>query len=124
MSNASSECAVTSFDAFTYINHPFSTNKNSLIASINQLQPKSGTNYTAAFLGDSGAIKLAAQGKYKKFIIFLTDGEPDESYPANPIEIINAAKKANITIYCVAIGLGNSTILRMIADSTGGKHIL
>jgi WD40 repeat protein len=121
MSNASSECAVTSFDAFTYINHPFSTNKNSLIASINQLQPKSGTNYTAAFLGDSGAIKLAAQGKYKKFIIFLTDGEPDESYPANPIEIINAAKKANITIYCVAIGLGNSTILRMIADSTGGK---
>ncbi|MFC2129864.1 choice-of-anchor D domain-containing protein [Bacteroidota bacterium] len=121
MYNPQSECALTSFDAFTYINHQFSKDKNSLINAVNQLEPRSGTNYQAAFLGVSGAIPLASKGTNKRIIVFLTDGEPDESYPPNPIEIINEARKNNITIYCIALGMNTSSILQMLADSTGGQ---
>ncbi len=121
ISHPQSECAITSFDAFSYINQSFTRDKDSLRAAINDLQPRSGTNYQAAFLSDSGAIPLTAKGDFQKIIVFLTDGEPDESYPPNPKEIIAEARARNITIFCVALGMPATSILNEIADSTGGE---
>ncbi|MDQ1265835.1 MAG: hypothetical protein QG635_987, partial [Bacteroidota bacterium] len=114
-----SECCITSFNGSNYFNQDFTTNRNKLLNAINGLTSSDGTNYNAAMLDMmAGGILAAKTGKYKKAIIFLTDGMPN-FYP-DETTIINDAKANGITIYCITIRLPAHQSMKNFADNTGG----
>lgn len=114
-----SECAVSSFDHGNYLNSDFTHSEERLKEAIRNLKARGGTNYNSGFVSPySGAFQIAKEGKYKKVVIFLTDGlgEGDES------EIIRQAEKHDIVVYPVTVGLGMPDILKNIALKTGGRY--
>jgi hypothetical protein len=97
--------------------HPFSTDKESLEATVNGLSSLcAGTNYNAAFLyrRNMDWIKYLSAlhfcrpdvRKYKPVIVFLTDGNhlPDWGGPFELGEVIVLAEERNATIYVIQIG--------------------
>ncbi len=112
-----SECALSSFDDRAYLQQDFTRNPDKLFAAAQRLKPQDGTSYTNAFLDAAfGGLKLARRGKYKRVMVFLTDGlgggkeEP----------IIQAALKDSVTVYCITLGMAMPAMLKRIADRTGG----
>ncbi len=76
-----------------------------------------GTDYNQAFIGTpAGGLTIAAQGKLKRVLVLLTDGESE----GNEDVILDRARAANIQVYCIAAGLEAPPILRNIAEGTGG----
>lgn len=117
-----SECAITSFDNDFYLNQDFTSNKEKLKFAIQSLQPIGGTNYEAAFLGlgsGLGSIGIASKGKYRRIIIFLTDGQPN--FEPNVQKIISLAKQNNIVIFTIVVDTPTSQSLYEISRQTGGK---
>jgi uncharacterized protein (TIGR02145 family) len=114
-----SECALTSFSDINYLNQDFTKNKTKLANGINNLTCKNGTNYNAALLDPAaGGILIAKTGKFKRVIVFLTDGVPN--FPPNISQIINQAKADKISIYCVTINMKSPQYLKDISNQTGG----
>lgn len=114
-----SECAVTSFNHLSFVNQDFTTDRDLLLQTIDKFSPRGGTDYNEAFLNDlTGNIKLASKGRAKRVIVFLTDGMPNN--PPNETEIINRARKNNIIIYSIAVGMRIPDVLKNISTSTGG----
>ncbi|MBM2817245.1 MAG: yiaD [Ignavibacteria bacterium] len=114
-----SECAITSFSNYNYINQDFTTKRAKLQKGLHSLTCISGTNYNAALLDPAaGGIIIAKTGKYKRIIVFLTDGAPN--FPPKTKEIIDSAKSNNITIYCVSIAMKAHQSMKDIAAQTGG----
>ncbi|GAB1431133.1 hypothetical protein MASR2M18_19680 [Ignavibacteria bacterium] len=116
-----SECAVTSFDNYGYLNQDFTADVSLLRSAVAGLSIGLGTDYTAALLTPpNGGIPVVSQGKYKRVIILLTDGQ-DPRAQSNQAAIIAAAQAANITVYCVAVRLRMPQTLKNIAEQTGGE---
>ncbi|MCX7736959.1 MAG: choice-of-anchor D domain-containing protein [Candidatus Kapabacteria bacterium] len=114
-----SECGITSFNQYSYINQDFSTDKELLLKTIDDFKPRGGTDYNEAFLNPlTGNINLAKKGKAKKIIVFLTDGMPNTQ--PNEEEIIKQAKENNIIIFSIAVGMRIPSSLKNISQSTGG----
>ncbi|MBM2817242.1 MAG: hypothetical protein HW421_4004 [Ignavibacteria bacterium] len=114
-----SECAITSFSDNNYVNQDFSSDKTKLINGINSLECKSGTNYNAALLDPAaGGILIAKTGKYKRVIVFLTDGGPN--FPPNTAQIISQALENDIAIYSVTIAMPAPQCMKDFANQTGG----
>ncbi len=112
-----SECALTSFDIFSYLSCDYTSDKNKLLTSVNKLQSRDGSSYDAGFLSEpAGALKIAAMGKYEKSIVVITDGTGYASIDS----IINTAKAENIKIFWLKIGGPVIGGLRRIAEETGG----
>jgi VWFA-related protein len=112
-----SKCALTTFNSGNYFNQDFTSDKNKLITAINGLQAGGGTNFNAGFINTkSGALLAAQNGKYKKVVVFLTDGHASGSETA----IIQKAKQINATIFCITLGMKCPPILRNISEQTGG----
>ncbi len=112
------ECAVGSFDDVSYINQDFTTDATALLSAVARLRPLVGTNYDEALLTPpAGALAIAKTSKYKKVIIFLTDGLGT----GNEQAIIARAASLNTTIYCITAGLPMPLVLRNIAEKTGGS---
>ena len=128
-----SECAIMAFSAGTYKNpqlvHDFSTDKQELKSSINQISALGGTDYNRAFFGTEGNIGLieqAKKAKYKPIIIFLTDGEHKEvTYgPFKSGEVQDSLLSINATFYALTMGViegGSIEQLGAIAGSSGGE---
>lgn len=115
----SSECAISSFSDESYIIQDFTTDRNKLTKGINDLKCIDGTNYDAAFLNPmSGGIPIAKTGIHKRIVVFLTDGIPN--FNPQTEKIINDARSANITIYCVTIGFPAPKCMKDISIQTGG----
>jgi len=57
---------------------------------------------------------------YTKCIIAFTDGA--DTTKSSPAEVITAAKNASVPIFLIGIGNVEESILKSIADSTGGKY--
>lgn len=115
-----SECAVTSFDNYSYLNQDFTTDRPSLQSAVNMLVPQGRTNYTAALLTPpNGGIPVVKNGKYKRVVIMLTDGD-DNNVNSNQPAIIAAAQANNIAIYCVTVRLRMPQILKNVSEQTGG----
>ncbi|MCS6809211.1 MAG: OmpA family protein [Bacteroidota bacterium] len=118
-----SECAITSFDDMSYVNQDFSQSPSHLMAAVRKMRPMNGTDYDKGFLDPiTGALSIAKRGKNKRIVIFLTDGLGGGTERA----IIDKARADSITIYCITLGMKMPTILRHVADSTGGawfEHI-
>ncbi len=115
--NDGSECAITSFDGDSYINQDFTTHKSKLNSAIEALTPVGTTNYNAGFIDGSGAgLLVMDRAKYKRVLIFLTDGLGT----ANEAAIISQANQKNTTIFCVGIRLPIPEALKNIAAQTSG----
>jgi len=112
-----SECAITSYDNNNYLNQDFTTDRNLLLNAINPLLPKGGTDYDAGLINPAaGGLLITKNGKHQKIIVFLTDGKGIGTENL----IINEAKSQNCQIYCVVIGMLAPTLLKNIANQTGG----
>jgi outer membrane protein OmpA-like peptidoglycan-associated protein/WD40 repeat protein/Mg-chelatase subunit ChlD len=114
-----SEIAIASFSDDVSINCDFTQDFNRLKDAINNLAPDGGTNYSKAFMQNAtGAIDIVKNGKYKKNIVFLTDGQSH----TNALSVINQAQHEGITIYCISMALEMPQVLKDIATLTGGKY--
>lgn len=112
-----SECAVTSFEERSFLAQDFTIDRRRLRDAVDNLVPFGGTGYNAAFLSPvTGAIPVAARGRHKRVVVFLTDGRGS----GNEEEIVRQALAADITIHCVTVGLPAPDILRNVARRTGG----
>ena len=114
-----SECALSSFDNYNYFNQDFTTNRNKLLTAIDGIGHGGGTDYNMAMIEPvAGGLLVAKTGKYKKVIIFLTDGQPN--FPPDEARIIAAAQANNIIINCITIGLTADISMRHFSEQTGG----
>lgn len=112
-----SECAFSSFDDNSYINQDFTHSRSKLLNAIQGLKPLNGTDYNKGFIEPiTGALSMARRGQNRRIVVFVTDGLGGGSEQ----KIIDAARKDSITVYCITLGMKMPTILRTIADSTGG----
>lgn len=115
-----SECAITTFNGYSYLLQDFTNDKNKLLNKINNLSPQGGTNYNAAFIHpETGCINIAGNGRHKRIIVFLTDGQPNN--PPETDNIIQQAKDKNVAIYAVTLNMPCPQSLKDIATNTGGK---
>ncbi len=79
----------------------FTSDKSQLLDNINNMEYNSGTNYQAAFWNAQDMLKDYGRSDSKKFVIFVTDGEPYQ-YCNNRLEQkplsegVEKAKKAAI----------------------------
>ncbi len=112
-----SECAITSFDHRHYLNIDFTSDKTRLSNVLTDIQPRGGTNYEQAFVGDPyGGLRVAATGRHRRVLVFLTDGLGEGRMD----HILAAAREANTTVYCVSLGMTMPGILKNVAEETGG----
>jgi WD40 repeat protein/outer membrane protein OmpA-like peptidoglycan-associated protein len=111
------ECAVVSFDDKSYCNQDFTTDRERLYSAIARMRPLDGTSYRSGFLSaPGGALKVARRAKYKRVIVFLTDGLGGGSEE----EITKTAVADSATVYCIALGMPMPTMLKRVAHRTGG----
>lgn len=114
-----SECAVTSFDSYNYLNCDFTSDRAKLIAAIEKLTPNGGTDFDAGLLNKMfGSLVMAERGKYKRTIVFLTDGYSS----GNADAIVKRAGEIDAVIYCVVLGARAPQILKDISQRTGGEY--
>lgn len=114
-----SECGITVFNQYSFISQDFTTDRDLLLNTIDNLIPRGGTDYNEAFLNElTGNISLAKKGKAKRVIVFLTDGVSNTV--TKETEIIQKAKENNITIFSIAVGMKIPESLKNISQSTGG----
>ncbi|MDZ4746193.1 MAG: choice-of-anchor D domain-containing protein [bacterium] len=114
-----SECAIVSFDDANYLNQDFTTSRAKLVTAADSLKANGGTDYDVGLLTPSaGGLVIAARGKYKKVVVFLTDGE--SSKQPNVGAIVAEAQRLNCAVYCVTLGMQCPQSLRDISTQTGG----
>lgn len=114
-----SQAAITSFDHQNYIIQDFTNDKNKLLKAIEKLKPQGGTDYNKGFIEPmGGGILMAKTGKFKRVLIFLTDGQPN--FEPDIQKIINEAKINNITIFAVTLGMTCPQNLKDISLQTDG----
>lgn len=115
-----SECAITSFNSANYLNQDFTTDRNKLLAAINNLQAYGGTDYDAALINPvAGGLLIIKNAKYKRVIVFLSDGMPN--FEPQTSKIIQEANMQNVTIYGVTLGMPCPQSIKDITTQTGGQ---
>ena len=116
-----SECALVSFNDYGNIVQDFTTSRDKLKVAINKLTPGGGTNYDQALIDlPSGGLQIAKNGKFKKVVIFLTDGLPNN--PPNVNDIIKFANDNQITIYAVTLDMPAPQSIKDMTEQTGGQY--
>jgi len=114
------ECAITAFNDRNYLIKDFTNNRTDLLDAIEKLTPNGGTNYDAAFIEQSaGVIRIAETGKYKRVLVFLSDGMPN--FEPQTARIINEAQQAGIIVYAVTLRMPCPQCLKDISTQTGGQ---
>lgn len=114
---AGSESAITAFDHSALLQCDLTDDKERLNAAIERLRPRGGTNYERGLLDSAmGALTIARNGKFKRVVVFLTDGFGT----VDPDSVIANALRDSITVYCVTLGLNMPGVLQRIAEATGG----
>jgi hypothetical protein len=125
------EAAITLFDYENELIRDFTNSKWWLNKGLDTfiLNPRAGTDYNAAFLyswtGKPGALLIARKAKYKPVVIFLTDGKHEgrASPPPSRVnvwvgEILDSARKYDVTIYAITLGFPVPTELNAICTGT------
>lgn len=91
-----------------------------MLNAINSLKANGGTDYNKGLINQmAGSLLISKNGKYKKVIVYLTDGLPNSE--PNVTNIINEAKLQNCSIYSVVVGISCPQSLKDISSQTGGK---
>ncbi|ROL58196.1 choice-of-anchor D domain-containing protein [Bacteroidetes/Chlorobi group bacterium Naka2016] len=125
------EAAITLFDYENELIRDFTNSKWWLNKGLDTflLNPRSGTDYNAGFLyswtGKPGALLIARKAKYKPVVIFLTDGKHEgrSSPPPSRVnvwvgEILDSARKYDVTIYAITLGFDVPNELNAICTGT------
>jgi hypothetical protein len=114
--------AVVAFDADAELIVPFTNRAIDLIVGIDTLQPRGGTRYDPPFLKTGvGALPLLATRPpdLRRFVIFLTDGQPN--VPPQTDTIIARAQAVGAIVYAITVSMPMNPDLERIARATGGK---
>ncbi len=112
-----SECAITAFDHSVSLVTDFTSDTAALLAGVSRLLPRGGTDYDAGLLTDEiGGIPLAATGKHKRILVFLTDGVGR----ANEERMIAEATAAGVTVYAVTLGVSMPASIQRLCEASGG----
>ncbi len=112
-----SECAITTFESQNQYIQDFTTDEGVLISKVNSIVIGGGTSFDAAFINPiAGGLLVLEKAKYQKVMILMTDGFSS----GHEAEIINKANTIGATVYCITLGCGCPTVLRNIAEKTGG----
>ena len=115
-----SECALVSFNSYSNIVQDFTTSKDKLKVAIDKLTPNGGTDYNQALIDlPAGGLQIAKSGKYKKVVIFLTDGL---SNTTRVNEIIKFANDNQITIYAVTLDMPAPQSIKDMTTQTDGQY--
>lgn len=116
-----SECAITSFDDKNYIIQDFTTDKSLLKQKAGTISANGGTDYNKALIDPmAGGILIAQTAQYKKVIILLSDGQPNNEPRTQ--EIIKQATLYGIVIYFVSLGNPCPQCMKEITSQTGGEY--
>ncbi len=115
-----SQCAVTTFDDYSYVNQDLTNNYDRLKRAVDNIKESiGGTNYEAALLDEkTGALNIVAAGLHKKVIVFLTDGTAG----ADTNEIIQKALDLDAVIHTIVLSIDAPDVLKSIARATGGMN--
>lgn len=112
------EIAITHFGADTYRVLSYSTDKMLAKQIINDIPPNGGgTDIKKALNHVDGSIASTKGAKYKKIIVFLTDGE--DTF-LNKFDLLKSFVDENITLYAVSIYTNMDRELVEISNETGG----
>lgn len=116
-----SEGAVGSFNSLNFFNRDFTTDRQKLLSALTTLSPKGGTDYDMGLLKPlAGALQISKHSKYKKVIIYITDGLPN--FEPNVNAIIKEANAQGCMIFAVTLGLRCPKSLKDITSQTGGMY--
>ncbi|ROL61088.1 choice-of-anchor D domain-containing protein, partial [Bacteroidetes/Chlorobi group bacterium ChocPot_Mid] len=117
--NGKSECSLTSFNQFSYINLDFVQDSNQLINSIEDFSQSKTSNYATGLINyPIGAIAQADKGQFKKTLVIITDRKNVPLY-TYITELLN---QRNIRLYCITISDKVKEEFQLICDSTQGKY--
>lgn len=113
-----SQCAITSFDDFSYVNQDLTNNYDKLKRAVDMLKSAmGGTNYNEALMNEkTGALSIVSAGLHKKIIVFLTDGTAN----ADSNAIIAKAKEIGAVIHTIVLAIEAPSVLKRISSKTGG----
>lgn len=115
----SSEVAVACFSDEIYIYSDFTQNRNRLAMALNKVQTINGTNFNKAFLDPvQGALEISRTAKYKKVIVFVTDG-----LGTTDAEQISAlAREMDAAVFVLNLHLSVPDDLKTLTTNTGGLY--
>ena len=114
--------AVVAFDADAELIVPFTNRRADLLTGIDTLLARGGTRYDPAFLKPgAGALPLVATRPpdIRRFVIFLTDGQPN--VPPQTDTILARARAVGAIVYAITVNMPMHPDLERIAQGTGGK---
>lgn len=120
------EGSVISFIARAEVLTDLTNDKQTLLNAVRNISDNNGYGSYAGTNGSAGIYEAINQLKNDtsentKYIIFMTDGEDTRtSYSYD--DLISEAVKNDITIYSIGLGTANETLLKKIAEETGGKY--
>lgn len=113
------EVALAAFSDNMYLLCDFTHDRNRLNQSLTKISPGGGTSFNNAFLTEFyGALDISKMGKYKRVVIFLTDGLSSANYNL----IVQQAIRDTIQVNCLTVGLPISDELLFIAKETNGNY--
>ena len=118
---------VLAFDAVQRMRQDFTDSPDMLARGVADLEPGGGTAmYDAIFTASTEKLmKVHANRPVRRVIILITDGEDNQSRITRP-EAIDAAKRAEVTIYAISTNTSNTRsrgdkVLEKLAEETGGR---
>lgn len=119
------QAAVIKFIRKATVVSPLSTDKDALNVAIDSITYDRGYGSYSGTDGSTG-IKTAldvlsdSESEYQ-FVVFITDGE-DNGFAYSYDDLISRANSMGVVIYTVGMGSASESVLRKVADSTGGKY--
>ncbi len=125
-----SEIALQFADIQTYLKVNYTRNKDSITQAISKMTLGGANNFTEQLMNpQTGAIAIAKRGQFKRYIVFVTDGQGGGLKPADSIRCIDSCKKNNINLIAIVLSASiappNAIMqsLSGIAAATGGEMI-
>ncbi len=124
LSSSGAECAITKFAENSVVHQAFTTDYTLLHEKIESLvidqSNANATDFNKAMLQDeTGGIDVALQGKHKKIMILISDGDP--TIDPEEATIIDKALENEITIYCICLSNTIPKCMKNFSEKTGGK---
>ncbi|RME01199.1 MAG: VWA domain-containing protein, partial [Calditrichaeota bacterium] len=120
--NAQDEAAIVSFASHVTTDHPYSSDKASLLAAISNIVAKGGTAIFDALIHSAGLVR---SNYGRQAIILLTDGQDKDSQNTMQ-DAIRTLVPLGVPVYTIGLNLGKGSdeenVLQTIASATGGRY--
>jgi Ca-activated chloride channel homolog len=118
---------VLAFDSVQRMTQDFTDSADMLAKGVTGLTPGGGSAvYDAVYTASTQKLqKVQADRPVRRVIILISDGEDNQSRISRP-EVIDAAKRAEVTIYAISTNTSNTRtrgdkVLQRLAEETGGR---